>query len=71
MRSLCLSRSEEPPRDDSGRKRELSIILLIQGARLQKLEKFRELKVESWKFQYFFNFQSPFNLNDVNSSSPY
>jgi hypothetical protein len=61
MRGLCLSRSEKPPRDDSGRKRELNILLLIQGARLQKLEKVS--RFES------FNISVP--LNDVHFSTPY
>jgi hypothetical protein len=61
MRGLCLSRSKEPPKDNSGRKRELNILLLIQGARLQKLEKVS--RFES------FNISVP--LNDVHFSSPH
>jgi len=60
MRSLFLSQSEEPPRDDSGCKRELNILLLVQGARLQKLGKV--LRTES------FNIWVPIN-NDVQFSS--
>ena len=57
-----MRRENESPRDDSGRKRELNILLLIQGARVQKLRKVS--RFES------FNILVPFKVNDAHFSSP-